>query len=84
MDREKVAKGLERCLSFDPSCGDCPYYSCDDMYNECERNLKNDVLSMLKEHETIIQRLKDIISFNKMTLPEITNFSEIGKLYREE
>lgn len=40
------------------------------------------ILALLKEQETIIQRLKDIIIFNKMTLPDITNFSEIEKLYK--
>ena len=51
-DREKVKKGLECCLTLDSPCGDCPYYSYEDIQElDCERNLRHDAISMLKEQE---------------------------------
>ena len=53
-DREKVKKGLEHCLSLDYPCGDCPYYSYEDIQElECERNLRHDALTLLKEQEAV-------------------------------
>jgi hypothetical protein len=52
IDREKVIKGLECCLTFDSPCRDCPYYSYEDIQElDCERNLRHDALAMLKERE---------------------------------
>lgn len=53
MDREKVIKGLKCCLTFlDSPCGDCPYYSYEDIQDfDCERNLIHDALALLKEQE---------------------------------
>jgi hypothetical protein len=52
MDREKVIKGLECCLTFDSPCGDCPYYTYEDIQElDCERNLRHDALSLLKEQK---------------------------------
>ena len=54
MDREKVIKGLECCLTFDSPCGDCPYYSYEDIQElDCERNLRHDALALLKEQESV-------------------------------
>ena len=50
-DMEKVIKGLGCCLTFDSPCGDCPYYSYEDVQDlDCERYLLHDAISMLKEH----------------------------------
>ena len=50
MDREKIIKGLECCLTLDSPCGDCPYYSYEDIQElDCERNLRHDAIAMLKE-----------------------------------
>lgn len=50
MDREKVIKGIEYCLTIDSPCGDCPYYSHEDIQElDCERNLRHDALALLKE-----------------------------------
>lgn len=52
MDREKVIKGLGYCLTIDSPCGDCPYYSYEDIQElDCERNLRHDALELLKEQE---------------------------------
>lgn len=57
-DREKVIKGLEHCFHGQECCGDieCPYYiehlsdSC--CLEECQENLKEDIIALLKEQET--------------------------------
>lgn len=52
-DMEKVIKGLKCCLTLDSPCGDCPYYSYEDIQElECERNLRKDAIDLLKEYET--------------------------------
>ena len=52
MDRKKVIKGLECCLTLDSPCGDCPYYSYEDIQElDCERNLRHDALALLKKQE---------------------------------
>ena len=52
MDRQKVIKGLEHCLTIDSPCGDCPYYSYEDIQElDCERNLRHDALALLKDQE---------------------------------
>ena len=53
-DREKIIKALERCLTLDSACGNCPYYSHEDIQElDCERNLQHDVLALLKEQEAV-------------------------------
>ena len=60
-DTEKVIKGLECCLTFDSPCGDCPYYSYEDIQElDCERNLLHDAISVLKEQQ---ERLNSIVCF---------------------
>ena len=54
-DREKVVNGVEHCFHGQECCGDveCPYYiehlsdSC--CLEECQENLKADVLAILKD-----------------------------------
>lgn len=54
MDREKIIKGLECCLTLDSPCGDCPYYSYEDIQElDCERNLRHDAIAMIKEQEAV-------------------------------
>lgn len=54
MEREKIIKGLEYCLTLDSPCGDCPYYSYEDIQElDCERNLRHDALFLLKEQEAV-------------------------------
>ena len=61
IDREKVIKGLKCCLTLDSPCGDCPYYSYEDIQElECERNLRNDALVLLKEQE-VKEQLSDAV-----------------------
>lgn len=63
-DREKVIKGLNHCFHGQECCGDteCPYYiehlsdSC--CLEDCQENLKVDVIALLKEQETQIERLE--------------------------
>lgn len=56
-DKEKVIKGLNHCFHGQEFCDEieCPYYieqnSC--YLEECQKNLKEDVLSMLKEQEAV-------------------------------
>lgn len=57
MDMEKVIKGVEHCFHGQECCGDieCPYYiehlsdSC--CLEDCQENLKADVIALLKEQE---------------------------------
>ena len=59
-DREKVKKGLECCLTFDSPCGDCPYYSYEDIQElDCERNLRHDAIALLKEQDERIEKLEE-------------------------
>ena len=52
MDIEKVKKGLKCCLTLDSPCGDCPYYSYEVIQElDCERNLRNDAIDLLKEQD---------------------------------
>lgn len=56
-DREKVVKGLKHCLTLDSSCGDCPYYSHEDIQElDCERKLRNDAISLLKEQDELLHK----------------------------
>lgn len=56
-DMEKVINGVEHCFHGEECCGDieCPYYiehlsdSC--CLEDCQENLKEDVIAMLKEPE---------------------------------
>ena len=58
-DREKVIKALECCLTLDSPCGDCPYYSYEDIQElDCERNLRHDALALLKEQDERIKELE--------------------------
>jgi hypothetical protein len=50
MDRGKIIKGLEICVSRVPGeygCAKCPYEICG---NNCEIQLTKDAIAMLKEH----------------------------------
>lgn len=59
MDREKVKKGLECCLTLDSPCGDCPYYSYEDIQElDCERNLRHDARALLKEQDELLRKLQ--------------------------
>ena len=56
IDREKVIKGLECCMSdgsecYDSSNGKCPYYKYDVPTSACTDDLFYDVYVMLKEQE---------------------------------
>ena len=56
MEREKVIKGFELCeIGSGDRCyeTECPYYG-----QGCTESLKNDILALLKEQETIV-RCKD-------------------------
>lgn len=51
MDREKVIKGLKLCeIGTGAMCyeKECPYYR-----NGCTEGLKDDILALLKEQETV-------------------------------
>ena len=48
-DREKVIKGLE-CCGATMNCNECPY---DSEMGGCFRNLKADVLNLMKEIDQI-------------------------------
>ena len=63
-DAEKVIKGLTLCdVGSDGYCyeKECPYYQ-----NECMYGLKNDILSLLKEQETVV-RCKDCKFYDSET-----------------
>jgi len=59
MDREKVIKGLEHCLSryVDGLCDDCPYMGeLDKSYMipmKCKEIIMRDALELLKEQEAV-------------------------------
>ena len=59
IDREKVIKGLEHCLSIyiDGLCDDCPYMGeLDKSYMipmKCKEIIMRDALSLLKEQEAV-------------------------------
>lgn len=54
---EKVIKGLKHCLALDSPCGDCPYYSHEDIQElDCERNLRNDAISMMKKYDELLHK----------------------------
>lgn len=62
MDMEKVINGLKCCDfgSYGPCYeNECPYYQSHD----CTDELKNDILSMLKEQETEITELRSMVEF---------------------
>ena len=58
-DIEKVIKGVEHCFHGQEGCGetDCPYWmklgDCDMTFvlDECQENLKKDVLELLKKRQ---------------------------------
>ena len=54
MDREKLIKGLEVCFDSSKECNGCPYITTP----YCRTTLRNDVIAMLKEHETMMQCIK--------------------------
>ena len=68
-DREKVIKGVEHCFHGQECCGDieCPYYiehlsdSC--CLEECQENLKTDVIALLKEQQQQIWELQDQVEY---------------------
>ena len=57
IDREKVIKGLECCLSlsddFPDECLKCPYVSDMDSEVTCMRKMGSDALALLKEQEPV-------------------------------
>lgn len=67
LDKEKVIKGLNHCFHGQEFCDEieCPYYieqnSC--YLEECQENLKEDVLSMLKEQEHTINELQNAYEY---------------------
>ena len=68
-DREKVINGVGHCFHGQECCGDieCPYYiehlsdSC--CLEECQENLKADVIALLKEQEGIIKQYQKADGF---------------------
>ena len=51
-DMEKVIKGLECLITNKVDCDECPYNEGDN--SSCLRNIANDALELLKDHEKII------------------------------
>ena len=52
-DKEKVIKGIEHCdFGCYGNCyeKECPYYQS----NDCTNELKNDILALLKEQESVV------------------------------
>ena len=68
-DREKVKKGVEHCFHGQECCGDieCPYYiehlsdCC--CLEECQENLKTDVIALLEEQQQQIWELQDQVEY---------------------
>lgn len=59
MDREKIKKGFERCLSgkMPFGCGKCPYFG-DEEYTDawsCRLSLMRDALELLKEQDELLK-----------------------------
>ena len=59
-DIEKVAEGLRRCLHFDGTCIDCPYDGPD-----CQNDVLNDALALLKEQEPHVLSREEMIEAGK-------------------
>ncbi len=59
-DMEKVIKGLEYCKEYFNCCDKCPYW---DRGTQCMPDLANEVLSLLKEQETVEPIITDHIVF---------------------
>lgn len=53
-DREKVANGLRNCLHYNGSCLECPYDG-----PNCQNDVLDDALALLKEQEQIISELEE-------------------------
>ena len=69
MDREKIKKGFERCLSgkMPFGCGKCPYFG-DEEYTDawsCRLSLMRDALKLLKEQTDEIKELRSMVEFWK-------------------
>ena len=67
-DREKVIKGLRICIDKVPgeyTCDKCPYET---HGNECEIDLSEDALALLKEQPEII-RCKDCVKRETSACP---------------
>ena len=68
MDKEKVIKGLEHCLSryVDGLCYDCPYMGeLDKSYMipmECKEIIMRDALAMIDTQYKLILELQNLIS----------------------
>ena len=66
LDIEKIRQGVCQCLldcdddAYETQCYDCPYYSEGITVSECKRNLRNDFITMLKEHEDEIRKLASL------------------------
>lgn len=60
IDREKVQKGLDLCLSGESSaCNNCPYDAeCKEAISIGQSPLRRDALELLKEQEAEIERLE--------------------------
>lgn len=55
-DREKVIYDIERCICHVPdACRDCSHYGQGEEAIRCMENLMADVLSVLKEQETVVR-----------------------------
>jgi hypothetical protein len=53
LDREKVIKGLEHCISADETCAGCPYEG-----TTCTTTLNADALALIKEQGAVPNELK--------------------------
>ena len=62
-DRKKVLKALEACTTKKTKCfaSDdklCPYFTVDIFY--CERELMNDALALIKDHEAVMPNVSSV------------------------
>lgn len=62
-DREKVIKGLEKCIEHE-DCGDCPYVNaCSDPFESAVPCLMKDALELLKEQEPRVITREELKQF---------------------
>ena len=76
IDRKKVIKGIRQCMmssdrdEFETQCGDCPYFDPETTVEECMQPLKEDVLSLLKADEELINKLSEYVNMAGKQLKE--------------
>ena len=74
-DRERVKKGLDLCLTGEPStCKDCPYDAeCKEARGIGPSPLRRDALELLKEQEAQIERLEHDLAVTQNNLNYYVN-----------